>query len=83
MGFLAGDGFLGENDKMTSIPRDQAAALPRGIGELLPVGQLDVPHVVSAECIDPSLAEALGDPWGQVLVQVELHAWRTMPGKRA
>jgi hypothetical protein len=38
---------------------------------------------VSTECVDSLLAEALGNPWGQVLVQVELHALRTMPGRRA
>ena len=83
MWFLAGDSFLGEDHKMADIPGDQAPALPRGIGELLPVGQLDIPHIVSTECIDPPLAEALGDPWGQVLVQVELHALRTTLGRRA
>lgn len=63
MWFLAGDGFLGENDKMTRISRDQAPALPRGIGELLPVRQLDVPHIVRTQGVDSLFAEAFSDPW--------------------
>ena len=83
MWFLAGDGLLGEDYEMASISGDQAPALPRSMGELLPVGQLDISHIVSTECVDSPLAEAFSDPWGQVLVQVELHALRTMPGRRA
>ncbi len=83
MRFLAGDGFLREDYEMASISGDQTAVLSRRIGELLPVGQLDISHIVSTECVDAPLAEAFSDPWGQVLVQVELHALRTMPGRRA
>ncbi len=83
MWFLAGDGFLGEDYEMAGVSCDQAPALPRSMGELFSVGQLDISHIVSTECVDSLLTEAFSDPWGQVLVQVELHALRTMPGRRA
>ena len=83
MGFLAGNGFLGEDYEMASVSCDQAPALSRGMGELLPVGQFDVPHVVSTQCVNPSPTEALSDLRGEVLIQIELHALRTMPGRRA
>lgn len=83
MGFLASDGFPGENDEMTSISGDQAPAFLRSMGELLAVGQLDAPDVVSTDGVDPALAEKAGDPWREVLVQVELHAVRTTLGSLA
>ena len=83
MGFLAGNGFLGEDYEMASVSCDQAPAFYRSIGKLFAVRQLDVPHVVSTDCVDSPLAEALSDPWRKVFVQIELHALRTMPGRRA
>ena len=83
MGFLAGDGFLGENNEMTSISGDQTPALPPGVGKLFSVGHLDVSHVVSADCVEPPIAEAFSDSWRKVFVQIELHAMRTTPGSLA
>jgi hypothetical protein len=38
---------------------------------------------VRTQGVGSLLAEAFSDSWREVLVQIELHALRTMPGRRA
>ena len=80
VGILAGDGFLRELNKMADIPGDEGTPLPRGAEELLPVGHLAVPHLGSADSVQPALAQGFSDPGREVLIQIELHAVRPRRG---
>jgi len=83
MRLLPGDGFLSQEDEVAGISGDQRPSLPHGNGELIPIGKLDVASLYGTDGVKASLAKPLGDPRGQVLIQVELHAVRTTPGSLA
>lgn len=83
MGLLPGDGFLSQEDEVAGISGDQRSSLAHGKGELIPIGKLDVASLYGTDGVKASLAKPLGDPRGQVLIQVELHAVRTTPGSLA
>jgi len=52
----------------------EGATFSGGVGELLRIRGLQVSHLLRADGVPSLLTEALGDPPGEVRVQIELHA---------
>ena len=83
MRFLAGNGVLGQHNEVPDIPSHQRPPLCCRVTELLSVGKLYVSRLMGAHRIHADLAEPPRDLWGEVFVQVELHADRISPASSA
>lgn len=58
---LSLDGVPGQYEEMASVAGHKAAAFPTCIGKLFRIRKLDIPHLMSADGINPFLPQRLSD----------------------
>ena len=72
-----------QDEKVDNVGGDYRASVFRGIRELSVIVELNVAHIVGADCVDAVLLQDPGDVGREILVEVDSHrvgTKRTSPG---